>query len=72
MTDFFSFKRLICQNKDEIKKIYKKYKGKEILDLLEMVPYDIILFRFIFGFDIDYGLTLLLIKIYPNKLKDLK
>ena len=69
---FLSFKRLIYQNKDKILTIYKQFEGKGILDALGMLPYDKILFMFIFGFDIDYGLSLLLLRSYLNKGKDIK
>ena len=52
--------------------IYKQFEGKGILDALGMLPYDKILFMFIFGFDIDYGLSELLLRSYINKEKDIK
>ena len=69
---FLSFKRLIYQNKDKILEIYKKFEGKGILDAIGILPYEKILFMFIFGFDINYGLSLLLFRSYLNKGKDIK
>ena len=69
---FLSFKRLLYQSKDKILAIYKQFEGKGILDALGMLPYDKILFMFIFGFDIDYGLSELLLRSYLNKEKDIK
>lgn len=69
---FLSFKRLICQNKEQILSVYKQFEGKGILDALGILPFEKLLFMYLFAFNLDYGLTLLLFNFYLNKGKDIQ
>ena len=69
---FLSFKRLIYQNKQHILTVYNQFECKGILDAFGMLPKEKLLFMYLFFFNLDYGLTLLLFSRYRNKGKDIQ
>ena len=68
---FLSFKRMIYQNRDELLKMHKKYNSKGILDYLLDYHKRIVLMT-ILGPDINFIISLVLIKQILNKGKDSK
>ena len=68
---FLSFKRMIYQNRDELFEMYKKYKSKGVLDYLG-TPYMRLILMMLFGPDINFIISLLLIRASINKGKSSK
>ena len=64
------FRRIVYQNKKDIKKIFNKFKSKDAFDALG--PVKGYLFFHIFGFNFEVGLTLLWLRIFHSKGKDIK
>ena len=65
-----SFRRIVYQKKEDIRKMYNKFKTKDAFDALGIVERH--LFFNIFGFPFEFGLTLLWLRIYHSKGKDNK
>ena len=63
--------RMIYQNRDELLKMFIKYNSIGILDYLG-IPYMKIIFIMLFGLDINFIISVLLIRAIRNRIKNSK
>ena len=63
-----SFRRIVYQKKKDIRKIYNKFKTKDLFDVFGIV--ERYFFFHLFGFTFEFAISLLWLRIFLNKGKD--